>query len=73
MTGVTNQMLYDLAREICDQREDVGSGLSELRVELHAMRGVCIAIQQDIHGIYGLLARRETHLDRIEQRVGLRV
>ncbi len=73
MTGAQIKMIYDLACKILDDLEDIREGFSEFASDLHTTRGVCIAIQQDIRGIYGLLDRRERHLDRIEERLGLSV
>ncbi len=73
MTAVTNRMIDHLACKILDDLEDIREGFSEFASDLHTTRGVCIAIQQDFHGIYGLLARQERHLDRLEERLGLSV
>jgi hypothetical protein len=71
VAAVTNQMIYDLACEIRDDLDICAEKLAEVRAEVRACRGVCITIQQDINGIYGILARNDLHLDRIERHLGL--
>jgi hypothetical protein len=39
---------------------------------LNVLRGHIVAIQSDIHNIYGILARHEERLDRIDRRLELR-
>jgi hypothetical protein len=46
-------------------------GQDEIRTELQALRNHSLAIQQDIHNIYTILARHETRLNRIERRLEL--
>jgi hypothetical protein len=39
---------------------------------LNVLRGHIVGIQSDIHNIYGILARHEERLDRIDRRLELR-
>ena len=72
MTEVTNDLMYELMKrthhEISELRQDV----SEVKKELNVIRGHMIGIQTDIHNIYGILARHDERLDRIERRLELR-
>jgi len=39
---------------------------------LNVMRGHMVATQSDIHNIYGILARQDDRLERIDRRLDLR-
>jgi hypothetical protein len=69
MAAVTNELIFEILRPVQRDLTDVKAGVGELKVELHAMRGHIIAVQQDIGNIYATLVRHEQRLDRIEQRL----
>jgi hypothetical protein len=72
MAEVTNELMYEplkrMHHEISETRQDVG----ELKREVNVIGGHIVAIQTDIHNMYGILARHDGRLDRIEQRLELR-
>jgi hypothetical protein len=72
MTEVTNEVMFELLKrvhhDICELRQDV----SETKRELNVMRGHMVATQSDIHNIYGILARQDERLERIDRRLDLR-
>ena len=72
MAEITNELIYGPKRgmhhEISELRQDV----SEIKAELNVIRGHLVAVQADIHNIYGILARHDERLDRIERRLELR-
>lgn len=72
MAEVTNELMYELMKRMNARFDKIDFSISELKNEMGAMRGTMIAIQQDIGNIYGVLARHETRLDRIENRLELR-
>ena len=72
MTEVTNDLVYELLKRIHTDVAGLKEGQREIRLELNAMRGTMISMQQDIHNMYGILARHEIRLDRIENRLELR-
>ncbi|WP_275782805.1 hypothetical protein [Pararhizobium gei] len=72
MAEITNELMYELLKRIHTDVAGLKEGQREIRLELNAMRGTMISMQQDIHNIYGILARHETRLDRIENRLELR-
>ncbi|CAN7639200.1 hypothetical protein LJR030_001790 [Rhizobium sp. LjRoot30] len=72
MAEVTNELMYELLKRIQADVSDVKLTQRELKSEMNAMRGTMISMQQDIHNIYGVLARHESRLDRIENRLELR-
>ena len=72
MAEVTNELTYELLnrtqQDISELRRDVG----EVKRELNVIRGHTVAIQSDIHNVYGILSRHDDRLERIEHRLELR-
>jgi predicted nucleic acid-binding Zn-ribbon protein len=72
MAEVTSELIYELLKrmqkDISELRMDVG----EVKRELNVVRGHVVAIQSDIHNVYGILGRHDDRLDRIERRLELR-
>ncbi|MDF2619447.1 MAG: hypothetical protein K0S00_2106 [Xanthobacteraceae bacterium] len=71
MAEVTNELIYEVLKAIQRDVAETRHSVSEVKVELNAMRGHLIAMQQDIHNIYATLTRHEVRLDRIERRLEL--
>ena len=71
MTEVTNELMYEVLKVIQQDVFSLKNGVSELKLELNAVRGHMISMQQDIHNIYGVLARHDVRLERIERRLEL--
>ena len=72
MTEVTNELLYELMKGFHQRFDKLDFRLSEVKSELHSMRGTVVAIQSDLHNIYRVLDRHDERLDRIERRLELR-
>ncbi|KQY14486.1 hypothetical protein [Rhizobium sp. Root482] len=72
MAEVTSDLMYELLKRVHTDVAGLKEGQREIRLELNAMRGTMVSMQQDIHNIYGVLARHEMRLDRIENRLELR-
>ncbi len=72
MAEVTNELMYELLKKLHTEIGALRQGQSDIRTELGAMRGTMVSIHQDLHNIYGVLARHENRLDRIEHRLELR-
>lgn len=72
MTDVSNELMYELLKRVHADVASLKDGQREIRTELNAMRGTMVSMHQDIHNIYGILARHDTRLDRIENRLELR-
>ena len=72
MTDITNELMYELLKKMHSRFDKIDFALSEMRSEMQSMRGTMVSMQQDIHNIYGVLARHEQRLDRIENRLELR-
>jgi hypothetical protein len=69
LAEVTNELIYEVLMDIRASLDSTMGDVKEIRGITHAMRGDLIAIQTDIHGIYGALDRHDGHLDRIERLV----
>ena len=67
MADVTNELIYEILKSIQFRLDKIEAGIDELRQGHNAMRGHMISIQTDISNIYGILARHDQRLDRIEK------
>lgn len=72
MAEVTNELMYEVLKSIQSRLDRIEAGIGEVKSELVSVRGHMIAIQSDVHNIYGVLARHDERLDRIERRLDLR-
>jgi predicted nucleic acid-binding Zn-ribbon protein len=72
MTEVTSDLMYELMKRMHHELSELRQDVSEVKKELNVIRGHMIGIQTDIHNIYGILARHDERLDRIERRLELR-
>ncbi|MDH4413241.1 MAG: hypothetical protein QE484_08040 [Rhizobium sp.] len=72
MADVTSELMFELLKRVHADIADIKLGQRELRAEMNAMRGTLVAAHQDIHNIHTTLARHETRLDRIDNRLELR-
>ncbi|MCW4114439.1 hypothetical protein NPA31_005610 [Aurantimonas sp. MSK8Z-1] len=72
MAEVTNELMYELMKRMHNQISDLRSDVGEVKRELNAMRGTLVSMQSDIHNIYGVTARHDDRLERIERRLELR-
>ena len=72
MADVTNQLIYEVLKNVQFRLDKIENGIDELRQGQNAMRGHLISIQTDVSNIYSVLARHEDRFDRIEKRLELR-
>jgi hypothetical protein len=72
MAEVTSELMYELLKRIHERMDRLEHGQGELRQELVAMRLQGMAVQTNINNIYGVTARIDQRLDRIEQGLELR-
>jgi hypothetical protein len=70
MAEPTSEFMYELLKKM-HERFDKVDFAPELKSEVNNMRGTMVAMQGDLHNIYGILGRHE-RLDRIEHRLELR-
>jgi hypothetical protein len=71
MTDVTNELIYELLKQIQDRIMSFERKLDEFKTELHAVRTHSVAVQEGIHNIYSILVRHEARLERIERRLDI--
>lgn len=72
MAEVTNELIYEVLKRIQGDMSEMKQDIREVRSELNSIRGHLISMQSDMHNIYGILARHDNRLDRIERRLELR-
>lgn len=72
MAEVTNDLMYELLKRMNHDLSELRQDVSEVKRELNVIRGHMVGIQSDIHNIYGVLARHDERLERIERRLELR-
>ena len=72
MAEVTSELMFELLKRVHADIADIKLGQRELKAEMNAMRGTMVSVHHDIHNIHTTLARHETRLDRIENRLELR-
>ena len=71
MAEVTNELMFELLKQIHGEIRDLKEGQRDLRQELISIRGHMLAMQNDITNIYGVLGRHDDRLERIEKRLEL--
>jgi len=64
-------LTYELLKRVHGRLDRMDEKLDELKSEVQAVRGTIISVQQDVHNIYGILARHDMPLERIEKRLDL--
>ena len=72
MAEVDGDLIYEILKSIQGDIRLLKDGVGEIKQELIAVRGTMVSMQQDINNIYGILARHDQRLDRIEHRLELR-
>lgn len=72
MAEVTNDRTFELLKRVHHEIGELRQDVSETKRELNVMRGHMVATQSDIHNIYGILARQDERLERIDRRLDLR-
>ncbi len=70
MAEVTNALMYEVLKSIQQQTQRMDLTLGEVKLELQAIRGHQLAIQQDISVIYSRLGSIELRFDSIKRRLG---
>ena len=72
MTEVNGELIYEVLKSLQSDVRLLKDGQAEIKQELISVRGTMVSIQQDVNNIYGILARHDNRLDRIERRLELR-
>ncbi|GGD18338.1 hypothetical protein [Aureimonas glaciei] len=72
MVEVTNELMFELMKRMHQEIGGLRLDIVEVKTELNSIRGTMVAMQSDIHNIYGMLGRHDDRLKRIERRLDLR-
>ena len=71
MAEVSNELIFEVLKQVQQRLYRVDHKVDELKSEMNAMRGPMISLQQDTQNIYAILGRSEYRLDRVERRLEL--
>ena len=72
MAEVNSDLIYEILKSIQNDVRSLKEGQGEIKHELASIRLTQLGTQNDIHNIYGILARHDDRFDRIERRLELR-
>ncbi len=72
MAEVTSELMYEVLKQIQGRLDKIDAGIGEIRHEIVSIRLTQMGMQNDIHNMYGILARHDERLERIERRLDLR-
>ncbi len=62
----TPELMYELLKRMQGDLSQLKEGQAELRREFHSIRGTMVAMQSDVHNIYGILGRHDQRRERIK-------
>jgi hypothetical protein len=68
---IDGELIYEILKSIQQDIRTLKEGQGELRQEVVSVRLTQLGMQNDIHNIYGVLARQDDRLERIEKRLEL--
>ncbi len=71
MAEISADLVYEVLKAVQNDIAQIKGEVRDVKLELNAVRGHLISIQQDVHNIYGVLGRHDLHLERIERRLEL--
>jgi hypothetical protein len=71
MTNITNELMYEVLKQIQADLRNLDRKSDEIKAEIQAVRTHVLGLQQDTGNIYGILARHDDRLDRIAHRLEL--
>jgi DNA repair ATPase RecN len=69
MAEVTNELMYEILKQLQSDMAGVKEALRETNASLNAIRIHLLGVHQDIQNIYATLSRNDARLDRIERRL----
>jgi hypothetical protein len=69
MAEVTNELLYEVLKQMQSDIAALKDGQREINTSLNAIRVHMVGIHQDIQNLYSIAARHDARLDRIERRL----
>jgi hypothetical protein len=68
---VTNELMYEVLKQVQERLGRMDGKMDELKQELISIRVHMVATQNDIANIYTMLGRYDARLERIERRLEL--
>lgn len=71
MAEVSNELIFEVLKQVQQRLDRVDHKIDEIKSELNALRGHQISMQQDLQNVYGILGRSDMRLDHIERRLEL--
>ncbi len=71
MTEVSNELIFEILKQIRQRLDRVDHKIDEIKPELNALRGHQVSMLQDIQNVYGILGRSDARLEHIERRLEL--
>jgi chromosome segregation ATPase len=69
MADTTNELMYEILKQLQADMAGVKDALRENNAALNAIRIHMVGLQQDTQNIYATLTRHDARLDRIERRL----
>jgi len=71
MAEVSADLVYEVLKAVQNDISQIKGEVRDVKLELNAVRGHLISIQQDVHNIYSVLGRHDLRLERIDSRLEL--
>ena len=71
MAEVSSESIFEVLKSMQHDISQIRGEVRDVKLELNAIRGHLISMQQDIHNIYGVLGRQDLRFERIERRLEL--
>ncbi len=71
MAEISADLVFEVLRKVQQRLDDIDHTLGEIRLEMAAIRGHQLSIQQDTHNIYGVFGRHDLWFERIDRRLEL--
>jgi hypothetical protein len=69
MAEVSNELIFEILKQIQQRLDRVDHKIDEIRFELNALRGHQVSMLQDIQNVYGILGRSNARREHTERRL----
>jgi tetrahydromethanopterin S-methyltransferase subunit G len=70
MTEVSNELIFEVLKQVQQRLDRVDHKIDEVKSELNALRGHQISMLQDFQNVHAILSRcSDVRLDHIERRL----
>jgi tetrahydromethanopterin S-methyltransferase subunit G len=71
MAEVSNQLIFEVLKQVQQRLDRMDHKVDEIKSELNALRGHQVSMLQDFQNVYGILGRSDARLEHIERRLEL--